>query len=76
MFKKHSFQVKMVKDDPKNEDPTLLDQIKTMSPEELEELNRKLMRQMAINIGGVIVAKVAVTIILSAIAKKLLEPKE
>jgi hypothetical protein len=75
MFKKHSFQVKVVKDTP-NEDaePTVLDAIRGMTPEELEQLNKKIMRQAAINIGAIVLVKVSVPIILAVIAKRL-EPK-
>lgn len=72
MFKKHHVQVKVVKDTPSEpKEPTLMDRINAMSPEELEELNRKLMRRAAIHIGALIVVKVSVPIILAIIAKKL-----
>lgn len=71
MFKKHALQVKVVKDSKETKEPTLMDRINAMSPEELEELNRKLMRQAAIHIGALIVVKVSVPIILAIIAKRL-----
>jgi HJR/Mrr/RecB family endonuclease len=69
MFKKHSLQVKVVKDTPKN--PTLMDEINAMSPQELEEFNARLMKRLAINIGAVIVVKVAVAITLNAVVKHI-----
>lgn len=69
MFKKHSLQVKVVKDTPRN--PTTMDEIKAMSPEELEEATNRMLRQIAFRIGTVVVAKVAITIILSAAVKRM-----
>ena len=73
MFKNRSLSVKVVKDPKDNPDPTILDQLNSMSPEELEELTDRLMKKAAIRIGGIIVAKVAATIIIAAITKKLLD---
>lgn len=69
MFKKHSLQVKVVKDTPRT--PTTMDEIKAMSPEELEEATNRMLRQIAFRIGTVVVAKVAITIILSAAVKRM-----
>lgn len=72
MFKNRSLQVKVVKDNPKN--PTTVEEINAMTPQELEEASARMMRQLAFNIGAVIVVKVAVTIVLRA-AVKHIEPK-
>lgn len=58
MFKRHSLQVRVVKDAPVNTDPTLVDALRAMSPEELEQTSRKLMKQLAICVGAVIVTNV------------------
>jgi hypothetical protein len=70
MFKRHSLQVKIVKDDPNTPTPTTMDNIMHMTPEEVEEASRRLMRQIAIHVGAVVVTKVAVHIALKAIVKK------
>lgn len=70
MFKRHSLQVKIVKDNP-TPTPTTAETIMNMTPEEVEEASKRLMRQIAINVGVVVVTKVAVAITLKAIVKKL-----
>lgn len=70
MFKNRSLQIKVVKDDPTTS-PVEAERITRMTPEEVEELSKKLMRQVAINVGAVIVVKVSVAIALGVIAKKL-----
>ena len=73
MFKKHSLRIKYVKDDP-TVDPIDYETINRMTPEELEELSRRLMRQIAINVAGVIAVKITVAVVLGIIAKKLDTP--
>jgi len=71
MFKNRSLQIKMVKDAPADENFVDAERITRMTPEEVEELTRKAMRQIAINVGAVIVVKIAVAVALGVIAKKL-----
>lgn len=72
MFKRHSLQVKVVKDrNDLTNDLTVGERIAPMTPEEFERMTRQVMRQVAINVGAVIVVKIGVTITLKLIAKKL-----
>lgn len=71
-FKKHSLQVKVIKDrNDLTNDLTVGERIAPMTPEEIEQLSRQVMRQIAINVGAVIVVKIGVTVALGIIAKKL-----
>ena len=72
MFKKHHIEVKVAKDIPSTpKEPTLMDRLNGMTPEELEELQKKIMKRALIQIGTLIVVKASVPIILALIAKKL-----
>ena len=72
MFRNRSFLVKVVKDDPQTEETSpLMDAINNMTPAQLDKLKNDLMTQIAFRIGCVILAKVALTIVLKAIIKKL-----
>lgn len=74
MFKKHSLQVKFVKDrNDLTNDLTVAERIAPMTPEEIEEMTRKVVRQVAIHVGAVIVVKIGVAVALGVIAKKLEE---
>lgn len=72
MFKNRSLQVKLVKDrkDLAN-DLTVAERIGPMTPEEVEQLSKQIMKQIAINVGAVIVVKIAVAVTLNIVAKKL-----
>jgi len=71
-FKDKHIQVKVAKDIPSTpKEPTLMDRLNGMTPEELEKLQKKIMKQALINIGALIVVKASVPIILAIIAKKL-----
>lgn len=74
MFKKHSIQMKLVKDEAVEKKPTLMDSINEMTPEELEEFNRKMVRSIAIHVGAIVLAKVALAVALGILAKRL-DPK-
>lgn len=71
MFKRHSLQVRVVKDAPVTTEPTLVDAIRTMSPEELEQISRKLMLQAAICVGGVLVTRIVVDLAAEVIANAI-----
>lgn len=70
MFNKHAFQIKMVKDVPANK-TTVNDVIRPSTPEEIEQISKAVLRQIAINVGAVIVVKITVAVALNLIAKKL-----
>lgn len=71
-FKNKHVQVKVVKDTPSEpKEPTLMDRLNGMTPEELEELQKKIMKRALIQIGVLVVVKASVPIILAIIAKKL-----
>lgn len=72
MFKNRSIQIKMVKDrNDLTNDLTVGERIAPMTPEEIEEMTKRAVRQIAIHVGAVIVVKIGVAVALGIIAKKL-----
>lgn len=72
MFKNRSIQIKVVKDrNDLTNDLTVGERIAPMTPEEIEEMTRRVVKQIAIHVGAVVVVKIGVAVALGIIAKKL-----
>lgn len=70
MLRNRSLRIKLVKDEPTT-DPTMVDAIRIMTPEEIEQTSRKLMKQAAITVGAVIVTRIVVTVAAEVIANTI-----